>query len=95
MINEGPISSPRVSRLHQAVVVVGVVVPFLGLIAAVSFWWGRGLSWTELSLFLGMYIATGLGEGWHNNHHAFPASARHGLRWWELDLSYLVKGVSG
>lgn len=31
-----------------------------------------------------------LGEGWHNNHHAFPASARHGLRWWELDLSYIV-----
>jgi stearoyl-CoA desaturase (delta-9 desaturase) len=32
----------------------------------------------------------GMGEGWHNNHHAFPASARHGLRWWEIDLSYLV-----
>ncbi len=31
-----------------------------------------------------------LGEGWHNNHHAFPTSARHGLRWWELDLSYLL-----
>lgn len=31
----------------------------------------------------------GLGEGWHNNHHAFPTSARHGLRWWELDASYL------
>ncbi len=31
-----------------------------------------------------------LGEGWHNNHHAFPTSARHGLRWWQLDLSYLV-----
>ncbi len=31
-----------------------------------------------------------LGEGWHNSHHAFPASARHGLRWWELDISYLV-----
>ncbi len=29
-----------------------------------------------------------LGEGWHNNHHAFPRSARHGLRWWEVDLSY-------
>jgi stearoyl-CoA desaturase (delta-9 desaturase) len=29
-----------------------------------------------------------LGEGWHNGHHAFPTSARHGLRWWELDLSY-------
>jgi stearoyl-CoA desaturase (delta-9 desaturase) len=31
-----------------------------------------------------------LGEGWHNNHHAFPTSARHGLRWYELDLSYLI-----
>jgi len=30
------------------------------------------------------------GEGWHNNHHAFPNSARHGLRWWQLDTSYLV-----
>ncbi|MFO0832975.1 MAG: acyl-CoA desaturase [Phycisphaerales bacterium] len=31
-----------------------------------------------------------MGEGWHNNHHAFPASARHGLRWWELDVSYFL-----
>lgn len=31
-----------------------------------------------------------LGEGWHNNHHAFPSSARHGLAWWEIDLSYIV-----
>lgn len=37
----------------------------------------------------------GLGEGWHNNHHAFPTSARHGLRWWQIDLSYLViRGLS-
>jgi stearoyl-CoA desaturase (delta-9 desaturase) len=28
------------------------------------------------------------GEGWHNNHHAFPSSARHGLRWWQVDLSW-------
>ena len=28
-----------------------------------------------------------LGEGWHNNHHAFPRSAMHGLRWWQFDLS--------
>jgi stearoyl-CoA desaturase (delta-9 desaturase) len=27
------------------------------------------------------------GEGWHNNHHAFPRSAFHGLYWWQLDLS--------
>jgi stearoyl-CoA desaturase (delta-9 desaturase) len=30
------------------------------------------------------------GEGFHNTHHAFPTSARHGLRWWEIDISYLV-----
>ncbi len=28
------------------------------------------------------------GEGWHNNHHAFPWSARHGHRWWELDATF-------
>jgi len=31
-----------------------------------------------------------LGEGWHNNHHAFPTSARHGLQWFEVDLSWIV-----
>jgi stearoyl-CoA desaturase (delta-9 desaturase) len=31
-----------------------------------------------------------MGEGWHNNHHAFQSSARHGLRWWELDVSYML-----
>jgi stearoyl-CoA desaturase (delta-9 desaturase) len=31
-----------------------------------------------------------LGEGWHNTHHAFPTSARHGLRWWQPDASYGV-----
>jgi stearoyl-CoA desaturase (delta-9 desaturase) len=29
------------------------------------------------------------GEGWHNNHHAYQTSARHGLRWWELDMTYI------
>ena len=32
----------------------------------------------------------GLGEGWHNNHHAFPTSARQGLKWWQVDVSYFV-----
>jgi stearoyl-CoA desaturase (delta-9 desaturase) len=30
------------------------------------------------------------GEGWHNNHHADPRSARHGHEWWEFDLTYLT-----
>ena len=33
-----------------------------------------------------------LGEGWHNNHHAFPRSAVHGLRWYQFDLSaYIIR----
>jgi len=36
-------------------------------------WWVAVLSW---------------GEGWHNNHHAFPFSARHGLRWFEIDMTW-------
>jgi stearoyl-CoA desaturase (delta-9 desaturase) len=31
-----------------------------------------------------------LGEGWHNNHHRYPAAARQGFYWWEIDLSYLA-----
>ena len=29
------------------------------------------------------------GEGWHNNHHAHPTSARHGLTWYEFDASWI------
>jgi len=36
-------------------------------------WWVGILTW---------------GEGWHNNHHAFPFSARHGLKWYEFDVSW-------
>jgi len=41
----------------------------------------RNLWWVAILSF---------GEGWHNNHHAFQHSARHGLRWWEIDLTYLM-----
>jgi stearoyl-CoA desaturase (Delta-9 desaturase) len=40
----------------------------------------RNVAWLALPSF---------GEAWHNNHHAFPKSARHGLRWYEPDLSAL------
>ena len=35
-----------------------------------------------------LFGALGLGEGWHNNHHACPTSARFGLRWWQIDVGY-------
>lgn len=41
----------------------------------------RNLWWVGLLAF---------GEGWHNNHHAFQRCARHGHRWWEVDLTYAV-----
>ncbi|MEK7855524.1 MAG: fatty acid desaturase, partial [Acidobacteriota bacterium] len=30
------------------------------------------------------------GEGWHNNHHAFPTSARHGLEWHQFDMNWIA-----
>lgn len=39
------------------------------------------------NLFCGIFSG---GEGFHNNHHAFPSSARHGLEWWQPDLSWAV-----
>jgi len=36
-----------------------------------------------------------MGEGWHNNHHAYQSSARQGFRWWEIDATYyILKGLS-
>lgn len=31
-----------------------------------------------------------LGEGWHNNHHHYPATARQGFMWWEIDITYYL-----
>jgi len=31
-----------------------------------------------------------MGEGWHNNHHAYQSSVRQGFRWWEIDLTYYI-----
>jgi fatty-acid desaturase len=40
-----------------------------------NLWWVGLLAW---------------GEGWHNTHHAFQRSARHGFEWWEVDATWLV-----
>ncbi len=39
------------------------------------------------SLFLALIT---LGEGWHNNHHRFPASERQGFFWYELDITHYI-----
>jgi stearoyl-CoA desaturase (Delta-9 desaturase) len=53
-------------------------------------WGGRPYRTSDRSRNNFVFGVLALGEGWHNNHHAFPTSARHGLRWWQLDVSYWV-----
>jgi fatty-acid desaturase len=43
---------------------------------------------TDLSTNNWIVALFAFGEGWHNNHHAFPFSARHGMRWFEFDLTW-------
>lgn len=58
--------------------------------------WGSRDYETEDSSTNNYFVAlVALGEGWHNNHHRFPLSARHGLRWWQFDLTWvLLKAMS-
>jgi fatty-acid desaturase len=58
--------------------------------------WGyRSHATRDLSTNLWWVALLTLGEGWHNNHHAYPRSARHGLRWWEVDPTYyLIRAMS-
>lgn len=53
-------------------------------------WGSRSYATEDKSRNNWLFGLLALGEGWHNNHHAFPVSARHGLKWWQLDISYLV-----
>ena len=39
------------------------------------------------NVFIGVLA---FGEGWHNNHHKFPSSARHGLEWWQVDFTWAL-----
>lgn len=51
--------------------------------------WGYRYFKDELATNNWWVAIVALGEGWHNNHHAFPNSARHGLRGWEFDFSWI------
>lgn len=53
-------------------------------------WGSRSYDTEDKSRNNWLFGLLALGEGWHNNHHAFPVSARHGLKWWQVDVSYIV-----
>jgi len=53
-------------------------------------WGTRPFAVADQSRNNAVFAVLALGEGWHNNHHAFPTSARHGLRWWQVDFTWWV-----
>lgn len=56
--------------------------------SATHIWGYRNYETTDDSRNLWWVGLLSFGEGWHNNHHAFQRGARHGHRWWEIDLTY-------
>jgi len=75
----------RILFLHHATFSINSMCHFFGRQRFPTGDESRNLLWLALPT---------LGEAWHNNHHAFPTSARHGLRWWQLDPSgWLIGGL--
>jgi sn-2 palmitoyl-lipid 9-desaturase len=59
------------------------------MINSVTHMWGyRTFETTDNSRNLWWAAIFTYGEGWHNNHHAYPHVAKAGLRWWELDVTW-------
>jgi stearoyl-CoA desaturase (delta-9 desaturase) len=75
----------RIFFLHHATFSINSLCHYFGRRRFATGDESRNLMWLSLPTF---------GEAWHNNHHAFPTSARHGLRWWQLDPSaWLISGM--
>jgi sn-1 stearoyl-lipid 9-desaturase len=58
--------------------------------SATHIWGYRNFQTRDHSTNLWWVALLTFGEGWHNNHHAYQRSARHGLRWWEFDATYVI-----
>lgn len=59
------------------------------LVNSATHMWGRQRFATHDDSKNSFWVALlTFGEGWHNNHHAHPQSARHGLKWYEIDLNW-------
>ncbi len=56
--------------------------------SATHSWGSRRFATRDLSTNSWWVALLTFGEGWHNNHHAHPTSARHGLKWYEIDLNW-------
>ncbi|HET9182599.1 MAG TPA: fatty acid desaturase [Candidatus Angelobacter sp.] len=64
------------------------------LVNSATHMWGRQRFLTGDTSKNSFWVAVlTFGEGWHNNHHAHPQSARHGLAWYEVDVNWYVIAV--
>ncbi|MGE3467721.1 MAG: acyl-CoA desaturase [Pyrinomonadaceae bacterium] len=73
-------------------IVMRIVVSwhFTWLVNSATHLWGtRRFETRDDSRNNGFVAAVTFGEGWHNNHHAYPRSARHGLTWKEFDINWV------
>jgi fatty-acid desaturase len=70
-------------------VVLGLHATYL-VNSATHMWGGRRFATRDDSRNLWWVALLTFGEGWHNNHHAHPTSSRHGLAWYELDVTWLL-----
>ena len=61
--------------------------------SATHLWGSRRFETRDDSRNNGLIAAITWGEGWHNNHHAHPRSARHGLAWYEFDINWMEISV--
>ncbi|PWT87507.1 MAG: acyl-CoA desaturase [Blastocatellia bacterium] len=69
-------------------VVYGLHVTWL-VNSATHLWGSRRFATSDDSTNSWWVALLTFGEGWHNNHHAFPRAARHGLMWYELDINWI------
>jgi fatty-acid desaturase len=73
-----------------------VVLHATWLVNSAAHLWGyRTFATKDRSTNLWWVALLTFGEGWHNNHHHYQRSARHGLRWWEIDPTYWCIRVLG
>lgn len=64
---------------------------FTWLVNSATHLWGtRRFETRDDSRNNALIAAITFGEGWHNNHHAYPRSARHGLEWFQIDLNWMA-----
>lgn len=84
-------------QLGLSLLVWGMFVRLVGvlhttwLVNSASHIWGyRNYETTDDSRNNWFVALIAYGEGWHNNHHAYPRMAKHGHRWWEFDTTWLA-----